>query len=50
MGLALAAPTVPGTLLGFAAAGLRTGLLLVPAAGLLVIVLAGALEPRRRRP
>ncbi|NMO50016.1 MFS transporter [Actinoplanes sp. TBRC 11911] len=102
MGLALAVPTVPGTILGFAAAGfgvatlvpaamheadelpglrpgtgltvvswlmrlgfllsppvvgavadatsLRAGLLVVPAAGLLVIVLAGVLQPRRRLP
>jgi MFS family permease len=101
MGLALAIPTVTGTILGFAAAGfgvatlvpaamheadelpglkpgtgltvvswlmrlgfllsppvvgaiadahgLRAGLLVVPAAGLLVIVLAGVLQPRRAR-
>jgi MFS family permease len=101
MGLALAVPTVAGTILGFAAAGfgvatlvpaamheadelpglkpgtgltvvswlmrlgfllsppvvgaiadaqgLRTGLLVVPAAGLLVIILAGVLQPRRPR-
>ncbi|MEW2072205.1 MFS transporter [Streptomyces sp. NPDC013433] len=100
MGLALAVPTVPGTVLGFAAAGfgvatlvpaamheadelpglkpgsgltivswlmrlgflcsppvvglvadaagLRTGLLVVPLAGLLVVLLAGVLRPRRR--
>jgi len=99
MGLALAVPTVPGTILGFAAAGfgvatlvpaamheadeipglkpgtgltviswlmrlgfllsppvvgavadatsLRTGLMVVPVAGVLVIVLAGVLQPRR---
>ncbi|MFD8522392.1 MFS transporter [Streptomyces capillispiralis] len=99
MGLALAVPTVPGTVLGFAAAGfgvatlvpaamheadelpglrpgsgltivswlmrlgfllsppvvglvadaagLRTGLLVVPLAGLLVLLLAGVLRPRR---
>ncbi|WP_436534435.1 MFS transporter [Actinoplanes sp. HUAS TT8] len=99
MGIALAFPSVPGTILGFAAAGfgvatlvpaamheadelpglkpgtgltvvswlmrlgfllsppivgavadhsgLRAGLLVVPAAGLLVIVLAGVLQPRR---
>jgi MFS family permease len=101
MGLAVAMPTVTGTILGFAAAGfgvatlvpaamheadelpglkpgtgltvvswlmrlgfllsppvvgaiadahgLRAGLLVVPAAGLLVIVLAGVLQPRRAR-
>ncbi|MDQ0401805.1 MFS transporter [Streptomyces sp. NBC_01723] len=100
MGLALAVPTVPGTVLGFAAAGfgvatlvpaamheadelpglkpgsgltivswlmrlgfllsppvvglvadatsLRVGLLVVPLAGLLVLLLAGVLQPRRR--
>ncbi|MFD4260370.1 MFS transporter [Streptomyces sp. NPDC058534] len=100
MGLALAVPTVPGTVLGFAAAGfgvatlvpaamheadelpglkpgsgltivswlmrlgfllsppvvglvadatsLRVGLLVVPFAGLLVLLLAGVLQPRRR--
>ncbi|MFE2278579.1 MFS transporter [Streptomyces sp. NPDC059454] len=100
MGLALAVPTVPGTVLGFAAAGfgvatlvpaamheadelpglkpgsgltivswlmrlgflcsppvvglvadtagLRTGLLVVPLAGLLVILFAGVLRPRQR--
>ncbi|MFJ8193328.1 MFS transporter [Streptomyces sp. NPDC096094] len=100
MGLALAVPTVPGTILGFAAAGfgvatlvpaamheadelpglkpgsgltivswlmrlgfllsppivgliadassLRVGLLMVPFAGLLVLLLAGVLRPRRR--
>ncbi|WAU81865.1 MFS transporter [Streptomyces sp. Qhu-G9] len=100
MGLALAVPTVPGTILGFAAAGfgvatlvpaamheadelpglkpgsglaivswlmrlgfllsppvvglvadaadLRVGLLVVPFAGLLVLVSAGVLQPRRR--
>ena len=100
MGLALAWPTVPGTILGFAAAGfgvatlvpaamheadelpglkpgtgltivswlmrlgfllsppvvgavadhtsLRAGLIVVPAAGLLVIVLAGVLQPKKR--
>ncbi|MFC8197769.1 MFS transporter [Streptomyces sp. NPDC060006] len=100
MGLALAVPTVPGTVLGFAAAGfgvatlvpaamheadelpglkpgsglaivswlmrlgfllsppvvglvadaadLRVGLLVVPLAGLLVLVFAGVLQPRRR--
>ncbi|GAA2070101.1 MFS transporter [Streptomyces albiaxialis] len=100
MGLALALPTVPGTVLGFAAAGLgvatlvpaamheadelpglkpgsglaivswlmrlgfllsppfvgmvadaaglRTGLLVVPAAGLLAILCAGVLQPKRR--
>ncbi|AQS71390.1 MFS transporter [Streptomyces pactum] len=100
MGLALAVPTVPGTVLGFAAAGfgvatlvpaamheadelpglkpgsgltivswlmrlgfllsppvvglvadatsLRVGLLVVPFAGLLVLLLAGVLRPRRR--
>ncbi|MBV1939457.1 MFS transporter [Streptomyces sp. BV286] len=100
MGLALAVPTVPGTILGFAAAGfgvatlvpaamheadelpglkpgsglaivswlmrlgfllsppvvglvadatdLRVGLLVVPLAGLLVLVFAGVLQPRRR--
>ncbi|WP_309060805.1 MFS transporter [Streptomyces sp.] len=100
MGLALAVPTVPGTILGFAAAGLgvatlvpaamheadelpglkpgsgltivswlmrlgfllsppvvglvadatslRLGLLVVPLAGLLVLLLAGVLQPRRR--
>ncbi|CAL9659289.1 Inner membrane protein YbjJ [Streptomyces sp. enrichment culture] len=100
MGLALAVPTVPGTILGFAAAGfgvatlvpaamheadelpglkpgsgltivswlmrlgfllsppvvglvadaagLRLGLLAVPLAGLLVVLLAGVLQPRRR--
>ncbi|NEY33332.1 MFS transporter [Streptomyces sp. PRKS01-65] len=100
MGLALAVPTVPGTILGFAAAGfgvatlipaamheadelpglkpgsgltivswlmrlgfllsppvvglvadaagLRTGLLVVPLAGLLVLLLAGVLRPRGR--
>ncbi|GAA2585980.1 MULTISPECIES: MFS transporter [Streptomyces] len=100
MGLALAVPTVPGTVLGFAAAGfgvatlvpaamheadelpglrpgtgltlvswlmrlgfllsppvvglvadatsLRVGLLVVPLAGLLVLLCAGALQPRRR--
>ncbi|GGW39853.1 MFS transporter [Streptomyces griseoloalbus] len=100
MGLALAVPTVPGTILGFAAAGfgvatlvpaamheadelpglkagsgltivswlmrlgfllsppvvglvadatsLRAGLLVVPLAGLLVILVAGVLRPRRR--
>ncbi|MEU6291222.1 MFS transporter [Streptomyces sp. NPDC046988] len=100
MGLALAVPTVPGTVLGFAAAGfgvatlvpaamheadelpglkpgsgltivswlmrlgfllsppvvglvadatsLREGLLVVPLAGLLVLLLAGVLQPRRR--
>ncbi|HEX6352628.1 MFS transporter [Actinophytocola sp.] len=100
MGIALAFPTVPGTIAGFAAAGLgiatlvpaamheadelpglrpgtgltvvswlmrlgfllspplvglvadasslRLGLLLVPAAGLLVVALAGTLQPRRR--
>lgn len=99
MGLALAVPTLPGTILGFAlagfgvatlvpaamheadalpglkpgsgltivswlmrlgfllsppvvgqvadAAGLRTGLLVIPAAGLLVVLLAGALRARR---
>ncbi|PSM42614.1 MFS transporter [Streptomyces dioscori] len=101
MGLALAVPTVPGTILGFAAAGfgvatlvpaamheadelpglkpgsglaivswlmrlgfllsppvvglvadaasLRVGLLVVPLAGLLVLLLAGVLQPRRRK-
>ncbi|MFC9607268.1 MFS transporter [Streptomyces niveus] len=100
MGLALAVPTLPGTVLGFAAAGfgvatlvpaamheadalpglkpgsgltivswlmrlgfllspplvglaadstsLRVGLLVVPLAGVLVVLLAGALQPRRR--
>lgn len=100
MGLALAVPTLPGTLLGFAAAGfgvatlvpaamheadalpglkpgsgltivswlmrlgfllspplvglaadstsLRLGLLVVPLAGVLVVLLAGVLQPRRR--
>ncbi|MGW6008219.1 MFS transporter [Streptomyces sp. NPDC055210] len=100
MGLALAVPTVPGTILGFAAAGfgvatlvpaamheadelpglkpgsglaivswlmrlgfllsppvvglvadaasLRVGLLVVPLAGLLVLLLAGVLQPKRR--
>ncbi|MEV0646252.1 MFS transporter [Phytomonospora sp. NPDC050363] len=100
MGLALAFPTVPGTIAGFAAAGfgvstlvpaamheadelpglragtgltlvswlmrlsfllspplvglladaagLRTGLLVVPAAGVVVVLLAGVLQPRRR--
>ncbi|CAM5737960.1 MFS transporter [Streptomyces hirsutus] len=102
MGLALAVPTVPGTILGFAAAGfgvatlvpaamheadelpglkpgsgltivswlmrlgfllsplivglvadeagLRLGLLVVPLAGALVVVLAGVLGARKRRP
>ncbi|MFQ6851858.1 MFS transporter [Streptomyces sp. 35M1] len=101
MGLALAVPTLPGTILGFAlagfgvatlvpaamheadalpglkpgsgltivswlmrlgfllsppivgqvadAAGLRTGLLVIPAAGVLVVLLAGALQARPRR-
>ncbi|MDJ1640836.1 MFS transporter [Streptomyces pakalii] len=101
MGLALAVPTLPGTVLGFAlagfgvatlvpaamheadalpglkpgsgltivswlmrlgfllsppivgqvadAAGLRTGLLVIPAAGVLVVVLAGVLQSRPRR-
>ena len=101
MGTALAVPTVPGTILGFAAAGfgvatlvpaamheadelpglkpgtgltvvswlmrlgflfsppivgaiadatsLRAGLIVVPAAGVLVLILAGVLQPRRSR-